>query len=388
LPPPTSAAGERIRVAYLSADFYDHATTCLIAGLFEEHDRARFAITALSYGPQRDDLMQRRVRAACERFIDVRAQSDEQIAALLRELEIDIVVDLKGYTGDARPGILVQRAAPVQITYLGYPGTLGVPLADYVIADRVLVTDQDFAHYGEKVIRMPDSYQVNDDRRPRIELGEAPPRAELGLPDDAFVFCAFNSSYKITPAMFAIWLRVLRSVAGSVLWLYRSNEAMVENLRAAAARHGVDPERLVFAPRVSMADNIRRQQRADLFLDTQPCSAHTTASDALRAGLPLITCPGATFASRVAASLMYAAGMPELVTGSLADYESLALRLATDRAALAQTRARVAHNVRTGPLFDTGRFCRHLQDVYVAVLARWQQGLPPAHFDVADGAWR
>jgi protein O-GlcNAc transferase len=319
---------DRIRVAYVSADFSEHATALLTAGLFEQHDGSRFEVTAISLEPEQDSGVGRRLKASFDRFIDCHAFSDQQIADLIRQLEIDILVDLKGFTQDCRPAIFVRRPAPIQVNWLGYPGTMGADYIDYVIADRTVIPQEHFEFYSEKIVWLPDSYQVNDSRRLICE--NAPARRALNLPDDGLVFCCFNNSYKITPTLFSTWMRLLQQVEGSVLWLLEDNALASSNLRLEAERQGMTPDRLVFAPRVPLADHLARHRQADLFLDTLPYNAHTTASDALWAGVPVLTCIGSTFAGRVAASVLHAIGLPELVTESLADYVALALNLARE----------------------------------------------------------
>jgi protein O-GlcNAc transferase len=371
---------ERIRVAYLSADLHEHATAYLMAELFERHDRERFEVTAVSWGPQVASPMRTRLQQAFEHFVDVRGRGDVEVAHWLREQEIDIAVDLKGYTFDARLGILAQRPVPVQVNYLGYPGTLAAPYIDYLIADAVVIPPEARMHYAEQVVWLPDSYQVND--RQRVIAARTPSRGELGLPERGIVFCSFNNNYKLTPEVFALWMRLLQQVEGSVLWLLEGNAAVAANLRREAQVRGIAPERLVFAPRAPLPEHLARQRTADLFLDTLPCNAHTTASDALWAGLPLVTCLGATFAGRVAASLLTAVGLPELITPSLAEYEALALRLATDPEALAAVKAKLARNRDTYPLFDSDRTRRHLEAAYVTMWERYQRGEAPAAFAV------
>ena len=371
---------DRIRLAYVSSDLGDHATAYLMAGLFERHDRARFETTAVSLGPDTPGEMRSRLKAAFERFVDMRHNSDREIAGLLRELEIDIAVDLKGFTQDGRTGIFALRPAPVQVNYLGYAGTLGVDYMDYIVADRFVIPAEHHAHYTEKVVYLPDSYQVNDSRRRIAE--RTPGRAEAGLPEHGFVFCSFNNSYKITPAFFDVWMRLLRRVEGSVLWLLGDNAAVTRNLRREAAARGISPHRLVFADRAAIDDHLARHRLADLFLDTLPYNAHTTASDALWAGVPVLTCLGTTFAGRVAAGLLNAVGLPELITHSLIEYEALAFRLATDGAMRADLKAKLARNRVACPLFDTDRFRRHLEAAYVIMWERCQRGEPPASFAV------
>jgi predicted O-linked N-acetylglucosamine transferase (SPINDLY family) len=374
------AAGGRIRVGYFSADFRDHATMHLMAGLLELHDRERFEVTGFSFGPVVQDAVRARVESAFERFVEVGHRSDREVAGLSRELSIDIAVDLKGYTSDARPGIFAHRAAPVQVGYLGYPGTLGAGYVDYLIADRMVVPEGSEGYYREQLVYLPDSYQVNDAKR-RIGARRYE-RGELGLPRAGFVYCCFNNNYKIMPATFGSWMRILGRVPGSVLWLLEDNAQAAQNLRAAAAGHGVPAERLVFAPRVVAGEHLARHGCADLFLDTLPCNAHTTASDALWAGLPVLTCVGEGFAARVAGSLVSAVGLPELIVQSMADYEELAVRLAGDAERLGALRARLERNRGTAPLFDTLRHARHLESAYTLIHARHLAGLPPASLEV------
>ena len=372
---------ERIRVAYLSADFHNHATAYLMAELFELHDRSRFEWWGVSFGPSAQDAMRTRLQQAFDHFLDVRDQPDEAIARMLRGLEIDIAVDLKGYTRDCRPGILAHRPAPIQVNYLGFPGTMGSPCIDVLIGDPVVTPPEHDRFYDEKVIRLPHCYQVNDRQRPIAE--QTPSRAALGLPENAFVFCCFNNNYKITPELFDIWMRLLHAVPGSVLWLLESNPESASNLASEAARRGVEPSRIVFAPKLPLAEHLARHRCADLFLDTLPYNAHTTTSDALWAGLPVLTCLGTAFPGRVAASLLGAIELPELITHSLAEYEARALHLATHAPERAALRAKIERNRLSTPLFDAERFRLHLEDAFRAMHSRAGQGLPPACFDVA-----
>lgn len=353
----------KIRIAYVSADFHGHATAQLMAGLFEAHDRARFHITAISFSPDDGSPMVARLKAAFDDFIDVNAMGDVEVAQLIRSRETDIAVDLKGYTQNARVNIFAQRPAPVQVSFVGYPGTMGAPYIDYIIGDSIVTPPEHGKFYTEKIIRLPHSYQPND--RKRVIAAATPARAALGLPETGFVFCGFNNHYKITPDIFALWMRLLKQVDGSVLWLLEPNATAAANLRASAQAAGIAPERLVFAPRVGVEDHLARQRQAGLFLDTLLYNAHTTASDALWAGLPVVTCLGDTFAGRVAASLLHAAGLPELVTTSLADYETLALKLAREPATLAGLKDKLAKNRDTCALFDTGKFTRDLEKAYL-----------------------
>lgn len=371
---------DRIRIAYLSADFHDHATAYLMAGLFERHDRRKFEITAVSFGPDADGGMRNRLRASFEGFIDVRDKSDFEVARMLRNMEIDIAVDLKGFTADSRAGILAYRPAPIQVNYLGYPGTMGAEYMDYILADRWVIPVGQQSYYTEKVVYLPGSYQVNDSGR--MIAGNTPTRAEAGLPEAGFVFCCFNNNYKITPEVFDVWMRLLKRVPGSVLWLLNSNPAAVRNLENEAVRRGIAPDRLVFAPQIPVAEHLARHRLADLFLDTAPYNAHTTASDALWAGLPVISMAGNVFASRVAASLLDAVGLPELITTSLEDYEGLALRLARDGTLLSEFSSRLVRNRTTCPLFDTDRSRVHLESAYQTMWERYQRGVPPEGFTV------
>ena len=370
---------DKIRLAYLSTDFRAHAVAFLIVGVFEHHDKNRFETVAISFSPDDRSETRTRIETAFDRFIDVQNMSDAEVAAMMREMEIDIAVDLNGYTGDARSGILSYRPAPVQVNYLGYPGTMGAPFMDYIVADRMVIPDEHQIHYSEQVVYLPDAYQANDRKR---RIGETPTRAEAGLPERGFVFSSFNNTYKIGPEIFDLWMRLMRDVEGSVLWLLEDNAIAAANLKREAEARGIAAERLVFAPRKKPHDHLARQRLADLFLDTLPYNAHTTASDALWMGLPLVTCPGNIFPARVAASLLKAIGMPELVTASLAEYESLALKLAREPDTLAAIKAKLAANRDSEPMFDTARFARYLESAYATMWERQQRGLPPASFAV------
>jgi predicted O-linked N-acetylglucosamine transferase (SPINDLY family) len=375
---------EKIRIGYYSADFYDHATAFLMAELFEQHDRELFELIAFSYGPDAHDGMRKRVVAAFDRFIDVRSQSDREVALLSRELEIDIAVDLKGFTGGSRLGIFALRAAPIQVSYLGYPGTTGAEYIDYLIADRILIPESSRHVYTEKIVSLPDSYQVNDTRRCIAE--KVFTREESGLPEFGFVFACFNNNFKITPEIFAGWMRILKQVEGSVLWLLEDNPKAASNLRREATERGVNADRLIFAKRLPLPEHLARHRSADLFLDTFPCNAHTTASDALWAGLPVLTLSGESFASRVAASLLNAIELPELITSRQEEYEALAIELAMSPEKLGQIRRKLEQSRLTAPLFDIQRFTRHLEEAYSAMYERYQEGLPPEHMVLLPSA--
>ena len=374
---------DKIRLAYLSADFRTHATAVLMAGVFEHHDRSRFEVAAISTSVDDNSPMRVRLEAAFDRFIDVRRLDDRQSAAKIREMEIDIVVDLKGYTGDARPGILAHRPAPIQTHYLGYPGTMGVDYIDYIIADKIVIPAEHKRFYTEQIVTLPHSYQCNDSNRQIAEY--TPTRAAAGLPDRGFVFCCFNNVSKITPEIFELWMRLLKDVDGSVLWLLEANNDATRNLKREAETRSVSSERLIFAPLTNLPDHLARHRLADLFLDTLPYGAHTTASDALWAGLPLLTCLGTTFPGRVGASLLQALGLPELIAESLADYERLALAFARDAPALAALKAKLARNRESEPLFDTKRFTRALEAAFAHMHDRHKNSLPPMHFAVPEG---
>ena len=371
---------DRIRVAYLSADFGDHPVSFLTARLFEIHDRRRFEPIAISFRPATEDRMARRLDSAFDRWLDVSGMSDRAVAERLRDLRIDIAVDLMGFTTGSRTGVLACRPAPIQVNYLGYPGTMGAPYIDYIIADEYVVPKGSELHYSEQVVRLPGSFQANDDQRKAS--AKAPTRAEAGLPETGLVLCSFNKSYKINPPVFDIWMRLLQNVAGSVLWLYADSALVQENLRREAAKRGVLPDRLVFAPLLEYPDHLARCRLADLFLDTLPFNGGATASDLLWSGVPVLTCSGESFASRMGGSILNAAGLPELVTHSLEDYESLALKLASDPAALADVRAKLAGNRASCVLFDSNRLRRHLEAAYVTMWERFQLAEPPASFAV------
>jgi len=373
-------AHDRFRVAYLSADFNEHPTAYLTAGLFEQHDTSRFEITALSFGQNDNSPARRRLEAAFEHFIDVGGNSDQEIAALMRRSEIDIAVDLMGFTKDHRLGVLARRAAPIQVNYLGYPGTTGAPYMDYILADATVIPENHDAFYAERVVRIPGTYQINDNRR---AIGQrTPTRGECGLPQNAFVFCCFNNPQKITPEIFDIWMRLLQATEGSVLWLITGIAKAAANLRLEAEKRGVAPERLIFAPKASVADHLARHRLADLCLDTLPYNAHTTASDALWAGLPVLTCLGETFAGRVAASLLKAIGLDALMTRTLGEYEALALRLARDPAYLVTLKDRLIRNRDGSLLFDTQRATRHIETAYRTMAEIARRSEKPRSFSV------
>ncbi|MGA9486002.1 MAG: tetratricopeptide repeat protein [Methylocella sp.] len=370
----------KLKIGYLSADFYRHATALLIAELFERHDKSCFEIVAYSHGPEDRSELGTRLRSAFDEFVDLRAMTDAEAANRIKADRIDILVELKGYTKGARTGISARRPAPVQVSFVGFPGTMGASFIDYVIADPfVLPTDQQ-PFYSEKIVHLPDCYQPNDSKR--LISNITPTRAECGLPEQSFVFCSFNNTYKITPEFFDIWMRLLTAIPGSVLWLLDANDLVKDNLRREAVKRGVNAQRLVFAPRQPSPEHLARHRLADLFLDTLPYNAHTTASDALWAGLPLLTCAGYTFAGRVAGSLLQAVGLPELVTNSPAAYEAMGLRLAREPTLLQDLRHKLLGNRLNAPLFDIARYTRHYEAALTQMWETWANGHEPMGFAV------
>jgi predicted O-linked N-acetylglucosamine transferase (SPINDLY family) len=371
---------DKIRLGYFSADFHDHATANLMAELFERHNRALFELSAFSFGPKTNDPMRQRIRAAFDQFLEVGDLTNDEVALLAREHQIDIAVDLKGYTGDGRPGIFARRAAPIQVSHLGYPGTMGSAFIDYLIADKTIIPRGEFCHYSEKIVTLPDTYQANESVA--VVAEQKISRAEAGLPEGAFVFCCFNNNYKITPDVFGRWMRILNAVDQSVFWLLEDNARAVTNLRAEAKNRGIAPERLIFAVRTTRTAHLARHRLADLFLDTIPYNAHTTASDALRMGLPVLTMRGRSFASRVAASLLKAIELPELITMSAVEYEEMAIGLAQNPRRLEAIREKIVQNRLAAPLFNAARFTRMIETAYGKMYERYHSGLSPDHIDV------
>jgi protein O-GlcNAc transferase len=371
---------QKIRIAYVSCGFHKHPTGYLTAELIEIHDRSRFEILGVSLGPDDQSEIRTRLIRAFDQFHDVREKNSREIAALLNDLQVDIAVDRSGYTTNARPAIFAARPAPIQVNYIGYPGTLGAGFYDYILADATVLPFDQQPFYTEKIVHLPDSYLVNDAKRPIA--AQTPTREEVGLPAEGFVFCSFNNCYKITPPIFDIWMRLLRQIKGSVLWLLSDRATAETNLRREAAARGVDPSRLVFARRVPLQDHLARHRLANLFLDTLPYNAHTTAADALWVGLPVVTCCGHSFAGRVAASLLRAIGMPDLITHDLEAYEKLAVRLASEPSVLDELRERLRANRLSYPLFDTDRYRRHIETAYARMWEYWQRGEGAASFSV------
>jgi protein O-GlcNAc transferase len=372
---------QKIRVGYFSGEFREQATSHLIVGALEQHDTSRFEIYGFDNGWDDGSEIRRRINAAVHEMIEIRRLGDSSALATVQEKQIDIMVNLNGYFGEQRMQLFPHRMAPIQVNYLGFPGTLGANYIDYIIADRLVIPEHHKSFYDEKVVYLPNCYQANDSKR-KIAAG-APNRLECGLPANGFVFCCFNNCYKILPDMFDRWMRTLSQVDGSVLWLLSTNQEAMSNLCREAAARNIDPRRLVFAKHVPPADHLARHALADLFLDTLPCNAHTTASDALWAGLPLLTCMGGAFSGRVAASLLNTIGLPELVTTTREDYERTAVELASSPEKLALVRAKLASNRSSAPLFDTKLFTQHLETAYRAMIDRYRANLDPDHIDVA-----
>ncbi len=374
-----SEAERPLRIGYLSADFHEHATGYLMARLFELHDRENFRLHAYTWDNHGNDPVRQRIAACFESLRDVRGLSDQQVADRIRADKIDVLVDLKAYTRDGRLGILAYRPAPVQIHHVGYPGTIGAPFVDYLVSDRIVAPPDRAHYYTEKIAYLPDCYQPTDDTRP---IGERPTRAACGLPERGVVFASFNQPYKITPRSFDLWCRLLREVEGSVLWLLHGSDVTSAHLKAEAERRGV-ANQLIFARACRQTEHLGRLQNADIFLDTLPVNAHTTASDALWAGVPVVTLPGEPFVSRVAASIVTNLGLPELVARDEEDYVRIAKELAQNPSALAAMKARVSEGRRSSPLFDSAKYTKNLEALYRVMWRRRAAGLAPVAIDVS-----
>lgn len=370
-----------ITIGYLSADFQNHATVHLMGSLFEYHDRSRFKIIAYSYGKNDHSDYRHKIEQHCDKFLDIRSLNDFQAAKAIHADEVDILVDLKGYTHGHRLEICAHRPAPIQVAWLGFPGTTGADFLDYIVTDKILSPPEHAAHFSEKFVYMPHTYQINDCHQ-KIARKEFS-RQEFGLPQDGFVFCSFNEPYKIETVMFSLWMNVLQQVPSSTLWLIRKNRAAEAHLKTEAAGRGVAPERLVFADKLPKDEHLARYKLADLGLDTRLVNGHTTTSDALWAGIPVITLLGNHFASRVSASLLTAIGLPELVTRNLNEYQALAVRLASRPRELKAVKKKLAQNRTTMALFDTARFTRHLETAYRKMWQIYLQGEEPRQLEVS-----
>ena len=371
---------KRLRIGYFSADFREHPVSYLIAKVFEKHNRDQFEVFGYSlYGSEKSEMRQR-IEKTFDFFLDVRDLSDKNIALKAREDRLDIAIDLNGHTQHARPGIFAYRAAPIQINYLGYPGTLGADFMDYIVADEYIIPPESQKYFNEKELYLPNTYMPTDDGR---ELSERPmTRSEMGLPEEAFVFCCFNNNYKITSSEFDIWMRLLNQVEGSVLWLRKSNQISHLNIKNEAEKRNVDPSRIVFADRAEMNEHLARQKLADLFVDTFAFNAHTTATESLWAGLPVITKSGQSFAARVAGSLLTAIGLPELITKTEEEYEALALDLAKHPKRLSKIKAKLNKNRLTKPLFNTEQYTKYLETGYQLTYDRYFNGKEADHIFV------
>jgi predicted O-linked N-acetylglucosamine transferase (SPINDLY family) len=372
--------GGKIRIGYLCGEFREQATAILMTEIWELHDKSRFEIIAFDNGWDDKSLRRKRIEAAFDEWIDISRMSDDQAAAFIADKEIDILVNLNGFFGKPRQGIFAKKPAPIQVNYLGFPGTIGSAYMDYLIADNVVIPKESRQYYTEKIVHLPHCYQANDSSR-KID-GRKFSKKELGLPEEGFVFCCFNNSYKILPQMFDIWMRLLRSVPGSVLWLIEDNPDATCHLQQEAQARGISAARIIFAKRVPLSEHLGRHQCADLFLDTLPYNAHTTASDALWAGLPVLTCTGTSFAGRVASSMLTVLDLPELITTSVAQYESLAYELASQPEKLQQIKTKLAKNRLPSPLFNADLMARELESAYLAMYNRFQEGLPPEHINL------
>ncbi|AHD09352.1 O-linked N-acetylglucosamine transferase, SPINDLY family protein [Phaeobacter gallaeciensis] len=379
----TPVSDRKIRVGYFSCDFFNHATMFLMARHFELHDRDKFEIYIYDYSEEPDNVMRQRVLRSADFYRKIQGVKDEDVAELARADGLDIAIDLKGYTKHARPAIFGFRAAPVQISYLGYPGTTGMPTMDYFLADPITVPKEGRRHFSEKILYMPNCYQVNDNSREHPE--NRPTRADMGLPEEAVVFCAFNNHNKVTPVEFDIWMDLLKQVDNSVLWFLAAADVVRANILKEAAARGVPADRIVFAGRCSTPDHVARLPLADIFLDTFACNAHTTASEMLWSGVPVVTKPGEQFAARVAASIVTAVGCPELIAETDEAYRALALRLATRPEELKALREKLAANISTTPLYDTEQYVRDFEALMEKAILRYDDGLKPDHLSLADG---
>ena len=371
---------KKIRIGYFSADFYNHATSYLMSGLFELHDRSKFEIIAFSFGPSVEDEYRTQLRNSFDQFIEIQNLSDLEAANLARKMNIDIAIDLKGHTQGSRVGIFAYRAAPIQVNYIGYPGSMGLEFIDYIIADKVIIDQKNQDSFSEKVIYLPHCYQVNDMNK---KVSQALiTRQDYGLPLDKFIFCSFNNNYKITPEIFDVWMNILHQVENSILWLLVDNSFAKDNLIKEAAKRGISGDRIYFANKIDLPRHLARHRLADLFLDTFPCSAHTTASDALWVGLPLITLKGNTFASRVASSLLLELNLPELITNSYAEYENLAITLASQDGKLTKIKETLDQNKSNGSLFNIDLYRLNLEKAYQMIYQRYMDGQSPDHIKI------
>ena len=375
-----SLANKKIRLGYYSADFYNHAMSYLLAKLFELHDKSKFEIIAFSFSPERDDEMSKRISNAFDQFIKVNFKTDKEISELSRELKIDIAIDLMCFTTNSRTGIFSEKCAPIQINYLGYPGTSGANFIDYIIADKNLIPKKNQKYYSENIIYLPNTYQVRDSTQ-KIS-NKIFTKDELGLPKNSFVFCCFNQNYKITPSVFDIWMRLIRKVEKSVLWLIKDNDVAVYNLKKEAEKRGVKSDRIIFAKHMPVSEHLARHKIADLFVDTFPYTAHTTCSDALWSGLPVITRTGQSFASRVAGSLLNAVNLKELITKTEKEYEDLILKLAKNPKQLKEIKNKLKKNRLKEPLFNSKLYTKKIESAYKKIYERYNLDLPLKNIEI------
>ena len=373
-------SNKKIKLGYYSADYHNHATSFLIAELMELHNKSKFELFGFSFGPNKQDEMRKRVSSSFDQFIDVRFKSDYEIVELSRKLEIDIAVDLKGITTDSRFGIFLKRCAPIQINFLGYPGTLGTSTIDYILADKILISKKNQKNFFEKIIYMPNSYQPNDTKKQISKKNFT--RKEMGLPKNSFVFCCFNQNYKITPDVYDIWMKLLKKIDGSVLWLMKNSEKVTENLKKEAIKRNIKSNRIIFAEKMPLAEHLARHKLADLFIDTFPYNAHTTCSDALWSGLPVITRMGESFASRVGASLLSAIELNELITKSEKEYEKLAIKLATNPKLLNKIKNKLKKNKVLKPLFNTKLYTSNIELAYTKIYNNYYSNLPIKNIEI------
>jgi len=372
---------KKIRVGYFSADFRDHAVSQLTAELYELHDRGQFEIHAFSFGPDTKDEFNLRVKAGVDHYHDVRSLSDMSVVLLSRSEKIDIAVDLGGFTKNSRTQIFAMQAAPIQVNYLGYSGTMASDYMDYIIADHTIIPEDKKHHYSESIVYLPYSYMVTDSKikKPKMQFT----REDAGLPLKGFIFCCFNQHYKIAPATFMVWMRILKQVKGSILWLSEANSVIISNLKKEAIKNGVEGDRLIFAPRLAFKeDHLSRMQLADLFLDTLPYNAHTTCSDALQMGVPVLTCIGNSFTSRVAASLLNAVNLPELITKTQDQYESLAIQLSTNSQKFTSIKDKLVNNLSTAPLFNSPMFTQYMELAYIEMYEKYCNGIKPEGINI------
>jgi predicted O-linked N-acetylglucosamine transferase (SPINDLY family) len=371
---------KKIRLGYYSADFHNHATSHLIAYMFELHDKSKFELFGFSFGPDKNDEMRKRISSSFDHFVDVRLKSDVDIVKLSRNFKIDIAIDLKGITTDARFGIFINRCAPIQISYLGFPGTSGTDLIDYIIAHKTLIPKENQKFFSEKIIYLPDSYQPNDYTKKMSK--KVFTREELSLPKNAFVFCCFNQNYKITPNIFNIWMKILKKIEGSVLWLIKDSNEGVNNLKKEANKRGINPDKIIFAKRMTISEHLARHKMADLFIDTFPYTAHTTCSDALWSGLPVITLMGQSFASRLSGTLLNAVGLNELIATTEKDYEDLIINLAKDSNQLKIIKNKLEKNKINQPIFNTKLYTKKIESAYKEIYKRYHSDLPLENIEI------